>query len=270
MSPRGRKWFVGELDPNLALRGVVLLDLTIKLLLMGGALWPVLVAWRRWWPGLSADWQRVLFILGLVLLFSFGYLAGLLILRVLIPRPREGVFRIKESQAQHANVLVFLLNILLVKARFEPPWSLLFAPAITNLPGISYLYHRLFGPHTKTVLIGENFILTDPHYTYIGRNVTVGLDCIIGAHIFEGRRLLIRRVEIGDNVIIGARAMIGPGAQIGDGAVIGSDSMLLPHTQIGPGELWMGSPAKQVTEWQMSGGDHHHAGLPVEPAGTGS
>jgi len=245
------------LEANLGLRAIVLLDVTIKLLLVGAGAWPVMVAWRRWWPDLTANWQRVLFVLAMVLLFNFAYMVGLLILRVIVPKPREGVFRIHENRAQDPNVLVFMLNILLIKARFEPAWMLLFAPAITNLIfPFNILYRWLFGPHSKTVIIGDNFLMTDPHYTYLGRNVTIGVNCVISAHLFEGKRLLIRRVEMDDNVMVGAGAMIAPGVRIGEGAVISAAAVLLPYTQVGPGEVWEGSPARRVAKIPVLGGDY--------------
>lgn len=253
MARRGRKWFGSELDPNLGLRGVLLLDLLFKLVLLGLSAWPVIVAWRWWWVSLTADWQRVLFVLGMVLLFNFAYLLAVLLLRVIIPVPREGVFAIDKNKAKDPTVLVFLLNVALIKARFEPPWMMLFAPALWHMRPFYYLYRRWFGPHSRTVLMGENFVLTDPHLTYLGKNVTLGFDCMISAHVFEGKTLLIRRVEIADNVIIGARSVVGPGVRIGEGAVVMPNSVVAVFTQIGPGELWGGNPARQVQEGHTPG-----------------
>ena len=85
MARSRRKWIGADLEANLGLRAIVLLDVTIKLLLVGAGAWPVMVAWRRWWPDLTANWQRVLFVLAMVLLFNFAYMVGLLILRVIVP-----------------------------------------------------------------------------------------------------------------------------------------------------------------------------------------
>jgi len=261
MARRRRKWIGADLEANLGLRVFIALDLAIKLLLVGAAVWPVMVAWRRWWPDLTANWQRVLFVLAMVLLFNFAYLVGLLVLRVIVPKPREGVFRIRENRAQDPNVVIFMFNILLVKARFEPAWMLLFAPAITNLIfPFNILYRWLFGPHSKTVIVGDNFLMTDPHYTYLGKNVTIGVNCVISAHLFEGKRLLIRRIQMDDNVMVGAGAMIAPGVKIGEGAVISAAAVLLPYTQVGPGEVWEGSPAKRVAKIPMLGGDYPQIG----------
>lgn len=49
---------------------------------------------------------------------------------------------------------------------------------------------------------------------------------------------------IGNDVWIGAEAMIMPGIQISDGAVIGARSLVTKH--VGPYEIWGGNPAKLI------------------------
>ena len=49
---------------------------------------------------------------------------------------------------------------------------------------------------------------------------------------------------IGNDVWIGAEALIMPGVQIGDGAVVGARSLVTKN--IGPYEIWGGNPAKLI------------------------
>jgi chloramphenicol O-acetyltransferase type B len=49
---------------------------------------------------------------------------------------------------------------------------------------------------------------------------------------------------IGNDVWIGAEALIMPGVRIGDGAVIGTRSLVTKN--VGPYEIWGGSPAKLI------------------------
>ncbi len=51
-------------------------------------------------------------------------------------------------------------------------------------------------------------------------------------------------VIIGDNVLIGSRVYIGPGITIGDGAVVHAGSIVTKN--IGPLEIWAGSPARRI------------------------
>ena len=53
-----------------------------------------------------------------------------------------------------------------------------------------------------------------------------------------------RPVEIGDDVFIGANAIILKGVTIGARAVIGAGSVV--SRNIGPDEIWAGNPARMV------------------------
>jgi acetyltransferase-like isoleucine patch superfamily enzyme len=52
------------------------------------------------------------------------------------------------------------------------------------------------------------------------------------------------RIEIGNNVWIGAHVVILPGVRIGNGAVIGASSVV--RTSVPKGEVWAGVPAKFI------------------------
>lgn len=58
------------------------------------------------------------------------------------------------------------------------------------------------------------------------------------AHKYKGDTV------IGNDVWIGAEAMIMPGVHIGDGAVIGARSLVTKN--VGPYEIWGGNPAKLI------------------------
>jgi len=53
-----------------------------------------------------------------------------------------------------------------------------------------------------------------------------------------------RPIRIGEGCFIGCRCFIGPGVTIGDGAVVGNHSVVT--RDIGPGEIWIGAPARRV------------------------
>ena len=56
--------------------------------------------------------------------------------------------------------------------------------------------------------------------------------------------LMIGKIEIGDNVFMGARSMILPGLKIGDGAVIGAGAVVTKD--VAPGDIVGGNPAKFI------------------------
>jgi carbonic anhydrase/acetyltransferase-like protein (isoleucine patch superfamily) len=70
--------------------------------------------------------------------------------------------------------------------------------------------------------------------TRVGKLVTVGHGAILHACTVE------------DNCLIGMRATILDGAVIGQGSIIGAHALVTKGTQIPPGSLVMGMPAKVV------------------------
>lgn len=55
-------------------------------------------------------------------------------------------------------------------------------------------------------------------------------------------------ITIGNDVWIGAKAVILPGVTIGDGAIIGAGSIVTSGTEIKPYEVWAGNPAKKIKD----------------------
>lgn len=53
-------------------------------------------------------------------------------------------------------------------------------------------------------------------------------------------------VRIGERVLIGAGATVCDRVTIADDATVGAGSTVLPLTEIGPGETWVGTPARKV------------------------
>lgn len=88
--------------------------------------------------------------------------------------------------------------------------------------------------------------LLDPPLTKMGRNCIVGHDAAVFAHIIEGSRFELSPVRIGDDVTIGAHAVVMPGVEIDDGAVVSVGAVVTKDTRIGAAEIWGGVPARLV------------------------
>lgn len=86
--------------------------------------------------------------------------------------------------------------------------------------------------------------ILDPPLTQVGANTIIGHDAVIVAHVIEGGRLELKPVWIGDNVTIGATAVVMAGARIGDGAIVSAGAVVTKDTLIGAGEVWGGMPAR--------------------------
>lgn len=84
----------------------------------------------------------------------------------------------------------------------------------------------------------------DAHFVTLGSNTQIGLDALLIPHAQAAGELAHYPIRIGNNVTIGARAIIMAGVVIEDGAVIGAGSLVTQGTRIPAGEVWAGTPAR--------------------------
>jgi gamma-carbonic anhydrase len=68
----------------------------------------------------------------------------------------------------------------------------------------------------------------------------------LGASVTVGHGVILHGCEIGDGALIGIGARVLDHARIGEGAMIGAGSLVTPRTEIPPGALALGSPARVV------------------------
>lgn len=104
--------------------------------------------------------------------------------------------------------------------------------------------------------VGENFTrqqgcYIDPTHCFlitIGKNVTFSIRVCLLAHDASTKKILgytkIGRIEIGDNVFVGANATILPNVRIGDNSVIGAGSVVT--RDIPANVVAAGVPAKVI------------------------
>jgi acetyltransferase-like isoleucine patch superfamily enzyme len=145
-------------------------------------------------------------------------------------------------------VRLFILNFLLARARYEPPWAAMFSAVLANTFPLRFFFRRLFGPQSRSVTVGDIVCFLDPHMVEIGRNVHLGYHALVIGHVVDNRGLLIGKVRIGDDVVIGGGSLVMPGVRIGNHAVVGARSMVRPDTVIGPYEYWAGAPARKIKD----------------------
>ena len=89
-------------------------------------------------------------------------------------------------------------------------------------------------------------VLLDPPLTVLGDNCIVGHDAVLFGHAIEGSHFALSAIRAGNNVTIGATAVVMSGVRIGDGAIISAGAVVPKDTQIGPGEVWGGVPARRL------------------------
>ena len=110
------------------------------------------------------------------------------------------------------------------------------------------LLFRLLGARLgKNVQFNSKFVF-DASLLEIGDNTVVGGGAIINCHIVERGKLILKKVKIGRNVMIGSHSTIMPGCDIGDGAIIAASAVLLKNTKVEPRDVWFGLPAESLRE----------------------
>lgn len=128
-------------------------------------------------------------------------------------------------------------------------FSLLFFQPLTRsfvipVPIMRLLYQAMGAKLGENTYSGGTIL--DPPLVCIGSNTIIGHDAVLFSHAMEGSHLALATIEIGDNVTIGAKAVIMPGVKIADGAIVAVNAVVLKGTEIGPHERWAGIPARRL------------------------
>ena len=89
-------------------------------------------------------------------------------------------------------------------------------------------------------------VLLDPPLTFAGDNCIIGHNAVLIGHVIEGSRFSLAPVRLGNDVTIGAHAIVMSGVSVGDGAIVSAGAVVLKGTCIGPGEVWGGVPARRL------------------------
>lgn len=174
-----------------------------------------------------------LVVAALVLVFAYAILLNRLFLRVFPLRPGYLAPGSREEFAYHVYLLFYLVL-------FQPLTRSLFVP----VPLMRVIYIAL-GARLGVNSYSAGTLL-DPPLTRIGDNCIIGHDAVLFAHAVEGQDLSLAPIEIGNNVTVGAKAVIQPGVLIGDDAIIAVNAVVTKGTRVAAGELWGGIPARRL------------------------
>ncbi len=239
--------------------------LVIALLLTAAALWPAAVVYSAFAPRSDTALAWVALVIACILVFNYAYLVLLLALRIVLPRPKEGFYPPRKDGRPPREVALLMLNILLTKLRYNPPWAPMISSVLVTLPPLHAAFRHFFGPHTRSLTFGDSTIVLDPYLLYAGKNVQFGFRSFMSGHIFDNRGMLIKRVVVEDDAVIGGFASLLPGVHVGHHSIVAFASVVKPNTMIGPYELSAGSPAKKIRD--LPRGD---AATSAAGAGTGA
>lgn len=142
----------------------------------------------------------------------------------------EGVFR---ASLKDERFLSWMLRGFIYSLCFE---SLRVTPLFPWLP-------KLFGAKCgKGVFVAGK--ITEPPLTEIGEGSIIGGEAKLLNHVYEGRKIILRKIRVGKNCLIGDSAIILPGVEMGDNVIIGAGSLIPKNKKIPPNTVWGGNPAK--------------------------
>lgn len=99
--------------------------------------------------------------------------------------------------------------------------------------------------------IGNDAIIGDvtigaPDLVRIGTRASTGAKVSLDNAQLIGNELVIGRIDIGDDVVIGASCVVGPDTVIGNYSEIADLTVIPAGAKIGPAERWDGSPGRKV------------------------
>ena len=107
----------------------------------------------------------------------------------------------------------------------------------------SIWFNTVIRGDVNSIRIGNRVNIQDGsvlHTLYQKSTIEIGNDVSIGHNV------TIHGAKIHDYALIGMGAVVMDDAVVGEGAMVAAGSVVLSKTQIGPHELWGGTPAKFI------------------------
>jgi acetyltransferase-like isoleucine patch superfamily enzyme len=97
---------------------------------------------------------------------------------------------------------------------------------VVRMTFFTNLFFKIIGCKMGKNVYLNTWMLNDPYLIEIGDNVIIGGDTDLTCHIFEGNHLILDKIKVGKNSLIGAHCYIMPGVTIGENCVIGVYSFI--------------------------------------------
>jgi hypothetical protein len=175
-------------------------------------------------------------------LMIFWTLIVLKIIRVLFPI-KEGVYSYEDNALTcyiwnlHAFLCITNLSLHYINGLLPPP--------------IRKLFYSALGANMGKGIISIGGRLVDPHLITIEESAMIGDDALLTPHAYARTRsdiLILGRIEIKKNAIVGAKSMLLPGVTVGENSMINAMSLVAMNTKIPPNQIWGGNPAVKIAE----------------------
>jgi acetyltransferase-like isoleucine patch superfamily enzyme len=175
---------------------------------------------------------------------------ALYLIRTIFP-PKEGVFPLGTGRgpAYIWNLTGFLscVNLYLFCVHQLVP------------PPMRAIFYRALGTRMGSGLQLINGSFSDPNLVTLGDQVMIGADAAVWCHIITasatGDNLVLAKVQIGSNALIGAKSVLFPGVSVGEGSMVIAASVVPMNTKIPAYEVWGGNPAVKIRDLPKPNGE---------------
>lgn len=101
-------------------------------------------------------------------------------------------------------------------------------------------YYTVIRGDTERIRIGEASNLQD--FTMV--HADPGVPCLIGRRVTVGHRAILHGCIVEDECLIGMGAILLNHVKVGAGSIVGAGALVREGTEIPPGSLVVGSPAR--------------------------
>jgi len=184
--------------------------------------------WWYWFLVPLNIYGNILLFFGITTLFS----AFLFKLLNWVNPPKEGIFKKGSKDWKYMHRRFWTAYFPIWCARAIPfPWS-------------DIVVYRFFGVKIgKSVVAYEGYI--DPGLIEIGDNSMTSLNVGIFSHLIYHDKVVIKRIKIGKNCVIGPHTITTPGTVVKEGAVLGANSYTQPNQILEGNLIHIGTPATQ-------------------------
>lgn len=102
--------------------------------------------------------------------------------------------------------------------------------------------HTVLRADSDRISVGASTNIQDGSVVH----VDAGVPCVIGSRVTIGHRAVIHGCVIEDEVLVGMGAIIMNHARIGAGTIVGAGALVTERSEIPPGSLIVGAPARVI------------------------
>lgn len=113
---------------------------------------------------------------------------------------------------------------------------------VTLGPKSSVFYGAVLRGDIARIIVGEGSNIQDNVVVHLADD----MDAVIGSYCTIGHAAIVHACTIEDECLIGMGATVLDGARIGARSIVGAGAVVTPKTQIPPGSMVLGAPAKVV------------------------